>query len=210
MKDYVTVALAKGRLGERGMQILNSCGIRADAAELSGRQLQFTDAEGKYRFLAVKPADVPTYVEHGVADMGMVGYDTILEEDKDVYEMLDLKFGSCKICIAGFPTRKQAVTSPSLRVATKYVNIAKKFFAERGENAEIIKLNGSVELGPVVGLSDVILDIVESGKTLQANGLVVLEEICLVTARLIVNKVSLKTKRERLQPLIDRIGEIVK
>lgn len=210
MKDYITIALAKGRLGEKAIDILNTCGVNVQKSELSERYLQFFDDSGKIRFLAVKPADVPTYVEHGVADIGIVGYDTILEEDKDVYEMLDLKYGKCKICIAGFENKKNKVTSPNLKVATKYVNIARKYYGNLGENVEIIKLNGSVELGAVIGLGDVILDIVESGSTLRANGLTVLKEICNVSARLIVNKVSLKTDAKNIMPLIERIGEVVR
>lgn len=210
MADYkLTAALSKGRLADYAIELLKKCGLRFTNPEDS-RKLVFCDDSGAYRFLFVKPADVPTYVEHGVADIGVVGLDTIMEEDKDIYEMLDLRFGACKICIAGYPNPKRTVTSPNLRVATKYTGIARKYFAARGENIEIIKLNGSVELGPVIGLSDVILDIVESGSTLRANGLTVLEEVCDVSARLVVNRVSLKTKADVIQPLIAQLTDLLK
>ena len=204
----LTFALAKGRLAEKVAEILNGCGIDCSTLFEPTRKLVLFDKDEKYRFIFVKPADVPTYIERGVADIGVVGKDTLVEESKDVYEMADLKFGACRMCVAGYPERKNAVTSNCLRVASKYGNTARNFFLTKGINVDIIKLNGSVELGPVIGLSDVIVDIVESGKTLEANGLVVLEEIFKSSARLIVNKASLKTRYDEIMPLIEKIKKV--
>ena len=167
---------------------------------------QYPDVLEKYRnrfrYIMVKPSDVPTYVDHGVADVGIVGKDTLMEENRPLYEMLDLGFGKCRICVCGY-AEQEPLKKAHIRVATKYTGIAGQVFATRGSSIEIIKLNGSVELGPVIGLSDVILDIVESGATLRANGLSVIEEICTCSARLVVNRVSLKTKETAIRPFID-------
>ncbi len=205
----LTIALAKGRLADQTIEILEKCGVDCQPLKIPTRKLVLCDAENKYKFIFVKPGDVPTYIERGAADIGVVGKDTLMEEGKDVYEMANLKFGACRMCVAGYPGKTAAITNNNLRVASKYVNIAKQYFLSKGINVDIIKLNGSVELGPIVGLSDVIVDIVESGKTLEANGLVVLEEICDISARLIVNKVSLKTKSEQIVPLIEKIKEVL-
>ena len=160
------------------------------------------------RYLLVKPTDVPVYVDHGVADLGVVGKDTLLEAGRPLYEMLDLRYGKCDICVAGYAEKKrEEITSAVTRVATKYPRIAKMYYQQKGENIEIIKLNGSIELGPILGLSDVIVDIVESGRTLKENGLSVLETVCAVSARLVVNRVSLKTKYEAIAPLIAKMKE---
>jgi ATP phosphoribosyltransferase len=202
--NALTIAFAKGRLAEQGVELLEHCGMDCRAMRDSGRKLVMEDETGSTRFLLVKPSDVPVYVERGVADIGIVGKDTLLESGCAVYEMLDLGFGRCRLCVAGFPEGwRKAVTSANLRVATKYPSIAASFFGAKGIPIDIIKLNGSVELGPLVGLSDVILDVVESGRTLKENGLEVLETICESSARLIVNRVSLKTKGERVKPMID-------
>ncbi len=204
--ESITIALAKGRLAEQAMDLLEGMDIDCSEPRNPGRKLVLENAAQGIRFVLVKPADVPTYVEHGVADMGVVGKDTLMEENRPLYELLDLGFGKCRLCIAGFPDqRARAVTHANYRVATKYPNIARNYYAAKGRSIEIIKLSGSVELGPVMGLSDVILDIVESGSTLVANGLMVLEEVCPVSARLVVNRVSLKTKREKLQAIIEGI-----
>ncbi len=199
--EMITIALAKGRLAEQAMDLLEGMGIDCSAPKNPGRRLVLENAEQAIRFILVKPADVPTYVEHGVADMGVVGKDTLMEENRPLYELLDLGFGKCRLCIAGYPGRPAGYANE--RVATKYPNIARNYYAAQGRNIQIIKLNGSVELGPIIGLSDVILDIVESGSTLRVNGLAVLEEICTVSARLVVNRVALKTKRERIQVLVE-------
>lgn len=198
----LNVALAKGRLADSCADIFLKCGIRAEILKEETRKLVLETPDKKFRFFFVKPADVPTYVEYGIADIGIVGKDTLLEAGADLYEMLDLKFEKCRLCLAGFPEKKAALSSPHLRVATKYVNTAKKLFFSRGEDVEIIKLNGSIELAPLTGLADVIFDIVQSGGTLRANGLVVLEEVFDISARLVANKVSLKTKAAEVLPLI--------
>lgn len=199
--EMITIALAKGRLAEQAMDLLEGMGIDCSAPKNPGRKLVLENAEQAIRFILVKPADVPTYVEHGVADMGVVGKDTLMEENRPLYELLDLGFGKCRLCIAGYPGRPAGYANE--RVATKYPNIARNYYAAQGRNIQIIKLNGSVELGPIIGLSDVILDIVESGSTLRANGLEILEEICTVSARLVVNRVALKTKRDRIQAIVE-------
>lgn len=190
----ITIALAKGRLATAAIELLEKCGLGLDALKVDTRKLVLTDDTGEYRFVFVKPSDVPTYVERGVADFGVVGKDTLLEADKDIYEMIDLKFGKCRMCVCGYP---DSLTKAGgiLRVGTKYEHITREYFGVRGKTVDIIKLNGSVELAPVIGLSDVIVDIVESGKTLEANGLTVLEEVCACSARVAVNRVSLKTKK---------------
>ena len=205
--EYVTIAMAKGRLAQNAMVLLEQCGVDCTELKEESRKLVFYDHQGGYRFILVKPSDVPTYVDYGVADIGIAGKDTLLEENRPIYEMLDLGFGKCRLAIAGFPQRSETITVSHMRVATKYPNVAKRFYHARGETIEVIKLNGSVELGPIVGLSDVILDIVESGKTLEANGLVVLEEICPISARLVVNRVSLKTKSGQIRALIEHMRE---
>lgn len=205
----ITVALAKGRLAQESATLLKECGVDADVVFSDTRKLVLESADGQYSFFLVKPSDVPTYVEYGIADIGIVGKDTLMEEDRDLYEMLDLKFEKCKLCVAGFPEQQRRLTSSHLRVATKYVHTAEKLYAARGEDIEIISLHGSIELAPVTGLADVIFDIVQTGSTLKANGLVVLEEVYDVSARLIANKVSLKTKADVLLPLIEKIREKV-
>lgn len=199
-------ALAKGRLAKETAKLLSKCGVDTSVLLEDTRKLVLETEDKKYGFFLVKPTDVPTYVEYGVADIGIVGKDTLLEHDADIYEMTDLKYEACKLCVAGYPEKKEIIKNSSLRVATKYVNTAKKFYASRGQDIEIIKLSGSIELAPVIGLSDVIFDIVQSGATLKANGLCVLEEVFDISARLVVNKVSLKTKGEVL-PLIEKIKE---
>ena len=205
----IKIALAKGRLGEKGAELLSKCGVDTFILKEDTRKLVLENEDKSFQFFMVKPADVPTYVEYGVADIGIVGKDTLIEEDKDIYEMLDLKFGKCKLCIAGFRDRQKLLTSSHLRVATKFENTAKKLYMSRGEDIEIIHLNGSIELAPIINLSDVILDIVESGNTLRANGLEVLEEIYDISARLVVNKVSLKTKADEILPLIEKLKGII-
>ena len=206
--DTITIALAKGRLAEEAFTLLEGMGIDCYQPRKPGRRLVLEDAKSAIRFILVKPSDVPTYVEHGVADLGVVGKDTLLEANRPLYEVLDLGFGKCRLCIAGYENPERApVTYANYRVATKYPNIARNYYEAQGKTIEIIQLHGSVELGPLVGLSDVILDIVESGSTLAANGLAVLEEVCSVSARLVVNRVALKTKRERIQWLINGIAD---
>ncbi|MBD5085855.1 MAG: ATP phosphoribosyltransferase [Clostridiales bacterium] len=210
MQEKIKFALAKGRLAEKSVDILEKCGIDCRCILEPSRKLVMSDVSGKYEFIFVKPSDVPIYVEHGVADIGVVGKDTLLEEDRDVYELIDLGFAKCRLCLAGYKDTDLSNYKNSLKVATKYAHIAKDYFDSKGQNVEIIPLHGSIELGPIVGLSDIILDIVESGKTLQENDLCVLEEIVNCSARLIVNKVSLKTKAEEIKPLVTKIEQIIK
>ncbi|MGE5493931.1 MAG: ATP phosphoribosyltransferase [Burkholderiales bacterium] len=206
----MTIALAKGRLAEKSMELLEKCGVECADIFADTRKLVFYDCKNDIRFILVKPSDVPTYVDHGVADMGIVGKDTLMEAGLPLYEMADLRFGKCRLVVAGYPERKgNSLTSSVLRVATKYPEAAKKYYASKGESIECIKLNGSVELGPILGLSDVILDIVESGRTLEENGLVIMEEVCGVSARLAVNRASLKIKYKDIMPLIERIRAAV-
>ena len=205
----ITFALSKGRLAEKAGQLLAAAGVDTAVLSEDTRKLVLESVDGEYRFFLVKPADVPIYVESGVADLVIVGKDTLIEEGRDLYEMLDLKMGECRLCIAGYPERRDVLTNPHLRVATKYVNTARRVFADR-EEIEIIPLHGSIELAPVTGLADVIFDVVQTGSTLKANGLVVLEEVFSgITARLVVNKVSLKTKAALILPLIARLKEVL-
>ena len=204
MQPVITFALAKGRLAEQAFTLLENLGIDCSEPRNPGRQLVLWDKTNNIRFILVKPSDVPTYVDHGVADFGVVGKDTLLEAGRPLYEVLDLTFGKCRLCIAGYADQKnQQATRATFRVATKYPNVARAYYDAKGQTIEIIELHGSIELGPVIGLSDVILDIVESGSTLRANGLSVLEEVAECSARLVVNRVSMKTKRERIRQIID-------
>ena len=202
--EVITLALAKGRLAEQTFDLLEGMGIDCSEPRDPGRQLVLWDKVHNIRFILVKPSDVPTYVDHGVADLGVVGKDTLLEAGRPLYEVLDLTFGKCRLCVAGYAGgQNPSVTHATFRVATKYPNIARSYWGAQGKTIEIIELHGSVELGPVIGLSDVILDIVESGSTLRANGLSVLEEVCDISARLVCNRISMKTKRDRIRSLID-------
>lgn len=208
---YLTVALAKGRLAELAMDIFNEIGIDCSEMKEKSRKLVFTDEKSKMKFFLVKASDVPTYVEYGAADIGIVGKDTLLEESRNLYEMVDLGFGKCRMCVCGAPELKDKLhTITNLKVASKYPNIARKYFQDDlGQTIDIIKLNGSVELGPLVGLSDVIVDIVETGSTLHENGLDVIEEICPLSARFVVNKVSMKMERERIMAMVNAFAKKV-
>lgn len=207
--EYLTFALAKGRLAELAMDKLCQIGVSCDEMRKNTRKLLFVDEALKFKFFLAKAGDVPTYVESGAADIGIVGKDTLMEENKKLYELLDLGFGKCKIVVAGKPEDAVTVYRNGLRVATKYPNIAKNYFnVIKQKTVEIFKLNGSVELGPIVGLADVIVDIVESGSTLKANGLVVINEIADISARLVVNRVSMKTEHERIIDIVKRLREL--
>ncbi len=202
---YLTFALAKGRLANKTMELLEKIGITCEEMkDKESRKLIFVNEEKKLRFFLAKGPDVPTYVEYGAADIGVVGKDTIMEENRHVYEVLDLGYGKCRMCICGPQSAKELLKHHEMiRVASKYPNIAKDYFYnKKHQTVDIIKLNGSVELGPIVGLSDVIVDIVETGSTLKENGLEVLEEICPLSARMIVNQVSMQMEPERIKKLI--------
>lgn len=211
--DDIMIALAKGRLAKKAMGLLNEIGITCEEMEdKTSRKLIFANRELGLKFFLAKASDVPTYVEYGAADIGIVGKDTILEEGRKMYEVLDLRMGKCKMCVAGPKEAKDKLLHGELiRVATKYPNIAKDYFYnKKHQTVEIIKLNGSVELAPIVGLSEVIVDIVETGETLKENGLVVLEEICPLSARMVVNQVSMKMEHKRITKIINDLKEILK
>jgi len=206
--EYLTFALAKGRLATKTLSILETIGITCEEMkDKDSRKLIFVNEDLKLKFFLAKATDVPTYVEYGAADIGVVGRDTILEEDKKIYEVLDLDIGKCRMCVAGPLSAKELLESGQMiRVATKYPKIAKDyFFNKKHQTVEIIKLNGSIELAPIVGLSEVIVDIVETGATLRENGLEVLEEILPLSARMVVNQVSMKMEHERIAAIIEKL-----
>lgn len=209
---YLTFALGKGRLAKKTLQLFEQIGITCEEIfDPNTRRLIFVNEDLKLRFFLSKGPDVPTYVEHGAADIGIVGKDTILEEARNIYEVLDLGFGNCRMCICGPESAKELLQhQEQIRVATKYPQIAKDYFYnQKHQTVEIIKLNGSIELAPIVGLSDVICDIVETGATLRENGLDVLEEVCPLSARMVVNEVSMKMENERIIKLIRDLKEVL-
>lgn len=209
---YLTFALGKGRLANKTMELFEKIGITCEEMkDKDTRKLIFVNEELKLKFFLAKGPDVPTYVEYGAADIGVVGKDTILEENRRVYEVLDLGYGKCRMCVCGPESAKELLKHHEMiRVASKYPNIAKDYFYnKKHQTVDIIKLNGSVELGPIVKLSDVIVDIVETGSTLRENGLDVLEEICPLSARMIVNQVSMQMETERIKSLINRLKEVL-
>lgn len=209
---YITFALAKGRLAKHTLSLLEQIGITCEEMkDEKTRKLIFVNEELGYRFFLSKATDVPTYVEMGAADIGVVGKDTILEAGRKLYEVLDLNVGKCRMCVAGPESVREKLNDGSLiRVASKYPRIAKDYFYNtKHQTVEIIKLNGSVELAPIVGLSEVIVDIVETGSTLKENGLKVLEEICPLSARVVVNEVSMKMEHERITKLVKDLKKIV-
>ena len=209
---FITIALAKWRLAKQSMKLFHQLGIHCEGMEdPDSRKLIFEDSESGFRFFLAKANDVPTYVEYGAADIGIVGKDTIVEEGRSLYEVLDLKLGKCRMCVAGPESAIESLNNGSvIRVATKYPKIAKDYFNnKKHQTAEIIKLNGSIELAPIVGLSEVIVDIVETGSTLRENGLSVLEEVMPLSARVVVNKVSMKMEQERVSKLISDLRAII-
>ena len=210
-EKYLTFALAKGRLAEKAMGLLEKMGITCDEMKEDSRKLIFVNEELKVKFFLAKATDVPTYVESGTADIGFVGKDTLLEENRNLYEVYDLGFGKCKFAVAGSAASWELLKySNDLRVATKYPNVAKDhFYRKKHQTIEIVKLNGSVELAPIVGLADVIVDIVETGSTLKANGLSVLEDVCPISARMVVNRVSMKLEHERIARIIKGLRELI-
>ena len=207
---YLTVALGKGRLASKSLSLFEKIGIPCEEMkDKHTRKLIFTNEEQKIRFFLAKSPDVPTYVEYGAADLGIVGEDTILEEGRNIYEVLDLGFGKCRMCVCGPESARPLLSGGRLiRVASKYPRIAKDYFYNRRhQTVEIIKLNGSIELAPIVDLAEVIVDIVETGSTLKENGLVVLDEVVPLSARMVVNQVSMKMNNERITKLIKRLKE---
>lgn len=209
---YITIALAKGRLAKQTLALLEQTGITCEEMkDKETRKLIFVNEELGLKFFLSKTSDVPTYVEYGAADIGVVGSDTIMEEGRKVLEVLDLGLGKCNMCVAGPASAKELLKKNQvIRIASKYPKIAKDYFYnEKHQTVEIVKLNGSVELAPIVGLSEVIVDIVETGSTLRENGLKVLEEVCPLSARMVVNQVSMKMEDERIRKLIDDLRKVI-
>lgn len=209
---YLTFALAKGRLAKKSLEMFEKIGITCEEMkDEKTRKLIFVNEELKLKFFLAKAGDVPTYVEYGAADIGVVGKDTILEEGRKLYEVMDLGFGKCRMCVCGPQSAGELLKHHDMiRVASKYPNIAKDYFYnKKHQTVEIIKLNGSVELAPIVNLSEVIVDIVETGSTLKENGLAILEEICPLSARMVVNQVSMKMENERIMKLIKDLKAVL-
>lgn len=208
----IAIALPKGRLLADTLALFEATGIHGVEGLTESRRLMCEDATGAYRFLVLRPADIPTYVEYGATDMGVVGKDILLEQERDVYEPLDLKFGKCRLVVAQpkiLENRGRPVGFSSLRVATKYPNLTERYFTDQGVQVEIIRLSGSIELAPLGGLCERIVDLVTTGRTLQENGLEETEQIATSTARLIVNRAALKTKYREIRALIDRLTRVV-
>lgn len=204
----LSIALPKGRLGDKVYKMMTDAGYECPDYAQNDRKLIVESAEGDMRYLLVKPSDVSVYVEHGVADVGIVGKDILMEDEPDIYELLDLDMGKCRMCVAA-PVGFEDNNENTLRVATKYVNVAKKHFMEKNRDIEIIKLNGSIELGPILGLTDVIVDIVETGTTIKENNLEIVEAFKDISARLIANKASFKFKNELITEMVEKLQEKV-
>ncbi|KAF0996395.1 ATP phosphoribosyltransferase [Geobacillus sp. TFV-3] len=203
----LTIAMPKGRIFEEAVELLRRADYTLPPEFTESRKLVIEVAEEQMRFILAKPMDVVTYVEHGVADLGIAGKDVLMEEERDVYELLDLQISRCHLAVAGLPGAKMNEIAP--RVATKYPNVASTYFREQGEQVEIIRLNGSIELAPLIGLADRIVDIVSTGRTLKENGLVELERIAEVTSRLIVNPASYRLNGGAIERLVDRLAAVI-
>ncbi|EPS56611.1 TPA: ATP phosphoribosyltransferase [Clostridium botulinum] len=208
----VKIALTKGRLEKKAIEIFKTININTRKLEDKGRKLIFNCENEEYNIelFLVKAKDVETYVEYGAADIGIVGKDTLMETNKEFYEVLDLNVGKCKFALAALPSFKLDQGYNRKKIATKYPNIAREYFRKKGMDVELIKIEGSVELGPIVGLADAIVDIVETGNTLRENGLVVVEDICEISARMIVNKASMKTKKDEIIKIIENVSEVIR
>jgi ATP phosphoribosyltransferase len=207
MNPFLTIAMPKGRIFEEAVELLRLAGYNLPPEFKDSRRLIIEVEEENFRFILAKPMDVPTYVEHGVADLGIAGKDVMIEEERDVYELLNLNISHCYLAVAGLPNTKMNNVAP--KVATKYPNATAAYFREQGEQVEIIKLNGSIELAPIIGLSDRIVDIVSSGRTLKENGLVEYERIADITSRLIVNPVSYRMQDKRINDLVVRLNRVI-
>ena len=205
----ISIALTKGRLEEETIKILDKANFDPSELKNKGRKLVFKDKTQDIKYFLVKAADSITYVEHGVADLGVVGKDTILESDNNCYEVLDLGFGKCGFIVASLPENDIFKKVGHVKIGSKYPKVAKDYFKKKGMDVEVIKIEGSVELAPILGLCDGIVDIMETGTTLKENGLVVLDRICEISARLIVNKASFKMKQNEIWEFIDRIKEVI-
>ncbi len=203
----ITVAIPKGRLGEQSIELFKSIGV-GKKINTKSRKLIFKDEKNNIIFILLKNSDVITYVENGVADIGIAGRDMIMEKEADIYQLHNLNLGKCKMSIAGIKGQEVFKKDMILRVATKFPKISKNYFGKKGQKIKLIKLNGSIELAPLVGLSDVIVDLVETGNTLKANGLEILEDMYKINAQIISNKISYKFKRKRIKEIIGKIKEI--
>ncbi|KNZ69068.1 ATP phosphoribosyltransferase [Thermincola ferriacetica] len=212
MDDYLSIAIPKGTLYKDTIRVLREAGLNVDELETDSRKLFFVNEEDRVKYIICRPTDIPTFVEYGAADLGFVGKDTIVEQNKDVYELLDLKYGACRFVVA-VPEKTaqdgQWEQMTHARVATKFPRVAQNYFAAEGKQMEIIKLHGNIELAPLVGLSEMIVDIVSTGRTLRENNLVAVAEIFKSTARLIANRVSHRLKNNRINPLIGQLKEVV-
>jgi ATP phosphoribosyltransferase len=206
MQSYLKVAMPKGRIYEQASALFRKAGVPLSDNLEDSRKLIISVPEAQMEFIMAKPADVPIYVEYGVADIGVVGKDVLIEDNRDVYELLDLGIARCRMSVIALPDWKPV---PNPRVATKYPNVASQYFREKGQQVEVIKLNGSIELAPLIGLADRIVDMVETGRTIRENGLVEMEEIFTVTSRLIANRVSYRLKNGPIQALCDRLQEVI-
>ncbi|WP_409295428.1 ATP phosphoribosyltransferase [Peribacillus sp. SCS-26] len=207
MKDMLTIAMPKGRIFEEALKLLRQAGYSLPEEFEESRKLIIDLEEERLRFMLAKPMDVATYVEQGVADIGIAGKDVLLEEDPDVYELLDLRISHCYLAVAGMPS--SIINEAAPKIATKYPNVASHFFREQGEQVEIIKLNGSIELAPLIGLAERIVDIVSTGQTLKENGLVEFERIADITSRLIANRASYRLKEEEISEMVHRLAEVI-
>lgn len=211
-EEFLTIALPKGTLFKNSVQLLKEAGFKCEGMEEDTRKLLFTDEEEMVKYIICRPTDIPTFVEYGAADLGLVGKDTIIEQKKDVYELLDLKYGYCRFVVAipqALQGKKDWTRMSHARVATKFPRVAENFFAKKGVQVEIIKLHGNIELAPIVGLSEMIVDIVSSGRTLRENNLVEVEEILKSTTRLIANRVSHRMKSHRINPVLEKMRQII-
>lgn len=202
----ISIAITKGRIEKGAVEILEKSGLGIDELKNKGRKLVFNDTKESIRYFLVKASDTVTYVEHGVADLAIVGKDTLLEKGENYYEVLDLEIGKCKFIVATLPDINIFNKIGHIKIGTKYPNVAKRYFESKGMDVEIIKIEGSVELAPILGISEGIVDIMETGTTLKENGLIIVDEICNISSRIIVNKSSFKLKRKEINNIIDRIS----
>ncbi|MGC6589309.1 ATP phosphoribosyltransferase [Paenibacillus sp. Dod16] len=206
MAETLKVAMPKGRIYKKASALFRSAGLPIPLDVDETRKLVIPLPEAGMEFILAKPVDVPTYVEYGVADIGIVGKDVLMEENKDVYELLDLGIARCRMSVIGLPDWKPGIRQ---RVATKYPNVASQYFREQGQQVEVVKLNGSIELAPLIGLADRIVDMVETGQTLKENGLIEMTSIFEITSRLIANRVSYRMKNDEIQALCDRLQSVI-
>jgi ATP phosphoribosyltransferase len=207
MRTALLIGLPKGRLFQGAIDLLSRAGIATDGGQGS-RKLTFSDADGQHEFVALKPADIPVYVESGAVDAGIVGSDILREQDYDVYEPLDLRIGLCRLVLAA-PEGVDLREREHLHIATKYPRTATRFFAARNRHTHIVRLEGSVEIAPILGLADAIVDLVETGRTLRENGLKVVEDVAPISAKLIVNRTAMKTRNSAIRSLITRLDAVV-